>query len=172
MRTTFHQELSEAIQAIDQEKIKRLEELVEKARRVFIIGNGGSNALANHIEIDYIKCLDKPTVSMSNNGLTTALVNDYDTHTEYVRFLECQRADEEDLVVLISSSGNSRNIKLAGDYCIEWETPFIIMTGFDKNNDVRQAFKDKAYLDLWVDSKSYGIVELTHEAMLHAIVDN
>ena len=74
------------------------------------------------------------------------------------------------LVVLISSSGNSQNIIKCLEYCFKNKIEYVLLTGFDKNNDCRRQFKEAAALEYWVDSKDYGVVECTHQIFLHLIV--
>jgi len=74
------------------------------------------------------------------------------------------------LVVLISSSGNSKNILNCAQYCVDNNLKHIILTGFDPNNKLRTLTKKTSTLDFWVDSTNYGIVECAHEIILHSVI--
>ena len=82
---------------------------VTQASKVIIIGNGGSNSIASHIAVDYRKFLNKRVDVLTDTSMLSMLVNDYDTHEEYAKFIE-MNYEEGTLVILVSSSGNSPNM--------------------------------------------------------------
>jgi len=159
------------LQNISQDDIETLRSLVEESAKVVLVGNGGSNAIASHIMVDYNKFLRKPTVCPTDASMLTAYTNDYGVDNTFVKYLE-DVVINNSLVVLISSSGNSQNIFNAAKFCVENNIKFVILTGFNKDNLVRSCFKDSAQLDYWVDSNSYGVVECVHQIFLHAIIKN
>jgi phosphoheptose isomerase len=59
-------------------------------------------------------------------------MNDYGVDKAYEEFLD-DFADQNTLVILISSSGNSPNIVNSILYCNERNIPYGILTAFDKN---------------------------------------
>lgn len=89
-----------------------LEKKIRKASRVFIIGNGGSYANAQHIANDLLACgikaftLDAATL--------TATANDYGYEQVFKRWLAVV-AQKDDLLIALSGSGKSPNILLACD---------------------------------------------------------
>ena len=72
-----------------------------------------------------------------------------------------------DVVVLISSSGNSMNIVNAAMYSKENKLPTITFSGFDGENKLKQI----GDINLWVNSKAYNIVENTHQIWLLMVCD-
>ena len=156
--------------SIDEEKIKKLSTALASREKVIVIGNGGSNAIASHISVDYTKLLRKKCLTFSDASMLTCFMNDEGVENAYKEYLS-NFADEETLTILISSSGNSPNIYQAALYCKNNNIPFIILTGFSETNKVHSNFADDALLDIWVDSKSYAIVECLHMIYLHAVVD-
>lgn len=84
-----------------------LVDLVRRARRVYIIGNGGSYANAVHMANDLIACgirahtLDPATL--------TASANDHGFETVYARWLKVM-GEPGDLLIALSGSGESKNI--------------------------------------------------------------
>ena len=76
-------------------------------------------------------------------------------------------ADGHDLVILISSSGKSPNILNAAIQAKKMGLTIVTLSGFDNENPLRQA----GDFNLWVDSKSYNVVEMTHHIWLLAILD-
>ena len=93
-----------------------LENTIRKGNNIFVCGNGGSAAIANHLVCDYIKLMRKNTnlkpkvISLSsNNELITAISNDFSYDKIFSEQLE-YLAKKDDLLIMISSSGNSKNI--------------------------------------------------------------
>jgi D-sedoheptulose 7-phosphate isomerase len=75
--------------------------------------------------------------------------------------------DEGDCVVLISSSGNSMNLVNAAIEAKKLGMSVVTFTGFNKGNKLKQ----EGEINLWVNSKAYNIIEMTHHIWLLAIVD-
>ena len=71
------------------------------------------------------------------------------------------------MVILISSSGNSKNIINAAKYSRDNHLNLITLSGFSSANMLRNF----GVINLWVDSLSYNVVELTHQAWLLSVVD-
>lgn len=161
-------ELIQNLNQITEHQVSSLENLVKSHEQVIILGNGGSNAIASHISQDYTKKLKKKSFSFSDASRLTCYINDYGMEQAYVQFLK-EFADKKTLVILISSSGNSKNIVNCLQYCNDNNISFVLLTGFDSNNESRKNFKDRAKLEIWVDSKDYGVVECAHEIFLHSI---
>ena len=88
----------------------QLIDLVRNARRVYIIGNGGSFANASHIANDLLACgvkaytIDPATLSR--------LANDSDWTQAFARWLRVV-GEQGDLLIALSGSGTSENILLA-----------------------------------------------------------
>jgi D-sedoheptulose 7-phosphate isomerase len=161
--------LMAVINNIKLEKLNILKNLITNSTgTITILGNGGSNAIASHIAEDYTKALKKISTSFSDGPRLTCYANDYGYENAFKQFL-FEFSDKNGLVILISSSGNSKNILNCAQYCVDNQLKFIILSGFEPNNKLRN-YSDKAELDFWVDSKDYGIVECAHEIILHSII--
>tara|TARA_B100000424_G_C22744176_1_gene402568 strand:+ start:57 stop:554 length:498 start_codon:yes stop_codon:yes gene_type:complete len=158
-------ELQEAVKAVDRSEIQKFINVVSQHEKIIIIGNGGSNAIASHISQDYTKQLKKKAFSFSDPSRLTCYINDYGMEKAYAQFLD-EFASQEDLVILISSSGNSPNVLNAAKHCIQHKIKFVILTGFDYNNKLN-AYEKLTEASFWVDSKSYGVVECVHQIILH-----
>jgi D-sedoheptulose 7-phosphate isomerase len=165
------EKIQQCLAAINPDDIRDLKDLVKDSSQVILIGNGGSNAIASHIAVDYVKFLNIKSFCFSDASMLTAYMNDYSVEDAYKQFI-VDMHESGGLVILISSSGNSKNIYNAASYCKENDINFVILTGFDQNNLVRSNLKDYAAIDYWVDSNSYGVVECVHQIFLHAIIDN
>ena len=76
-------------------------------------------------------------------------------------------SDDGDLIILISSSGESKNMINAANYCRINKIKLITFTGFNKNNKVSKL----GDLNFWVNSKKYNYVENIHQTWLLSIID-
>lgn len=162
--------MKKQLDKISPEDIFTLQKTIQSTDgKILILGNGGSNAISSHIAEDYTKVLKKPSMSFSDGPRLTCYANDYGYENAFKHFL-MEFSDKQGLVILISSSGNSKNILNCADYCIENKLKFLSLSGFSPNNRLRSISTDKAILNIWVDSSDYGIVELVHETILHSIV--
>jgi len=137
---------------------------------VFSCGNGGSAAIANHLQCDHLKGVRTATdltprvVSLSSNvELLTAIANDSSYEEVFAYQLQSQ-AKPGDVLMAISSSGNSPNIVRALTWAREHGLRTIALTGFDGG-----AAKGLADVVIHVDGANYGIVEDQHQAIMHAL---
>ena len=81
----------------------------KKKGKILIFGNGGSAAIASHVSVDLTKNAKIRTVNFNESDLITCFSNDYG----YERWIEKAvdfYADKNDTLVLISSSGKSKNM--------------------------------------------------------------
>lgn len=162
--------LMSEIARVDESLVTQLKQVVSEYRNIIIIGNGGSNSIASHIAQDYTKVLDKRAITFSDPSRLTCYINDYGRDEAYVEFLK-DFADSKTLVILISSSGNSKNITNCKSYCSDTSIPYIVLSGFNKTNQLRSNNSTyKPLLEYWVDSDDYGIVECCHLIFLHSIL--
>lgn len=149
------------------ELIKKTDNIKKNAARLFFIGNGASCAFANHMALDWSKNGGILSLSLSDSSLLTALSNDYSYETAFVEFLKINKINNDDLVVTISSSGNSPNIVNVLNYCKENNFNSFSLSGLKKNNESSK----KAKYSIYVPSKTYGIVECIHQVLLHMWLD-
>ena len=136
---------------------------VAKGGKIIFIGNGGSNAISSHLAIDYTKNGGMRAVAFSDAPTLTCLANDFGYENVFSKQLEYY-ALEKDVVVIISSSGKSANILAAARACTE--VPLITFSGMNPNNQLRRL----GMLNFYTPAADYGLVELTHFALLHSIV--
>ena len=135
--------------------------------RLFFIGNGASAAFANHMALDWSKNGGLYSTSLSDSALLTALSNDYSYEMAFVEFLRIAGANKNDLVVTISSSGNSINILNVLKYCNILKIKTIGLSGLNNNNQTTLL----ADFSLFVPNKTYGMVECIHQIFLHLWLD-
>jgi D-sedoheptulose 7-phosphate isomerase len=166
-------QLNEIISRISFGQIETLKQQVTNSSQVIIIGNGGSNAIASHIAIDYQKFLHKKVLTITDTGLLSMLVNDYGADNAYSKFIEMNYTPNT-LVILISSSGNSQNVVNALKTAKELDCNIVTLSGFNMWNLMNEYLPDlgsNSVLNYYVPSHSYGVVENAHQIFLHSIID-
>ena len=137
---------------------------------VFVCGNGGSAAIANHLQCDHMKGVRTATdlaprvVSLSANvELITAIANDMAYEDVFTYQLQSQ-SEPGDVLIAVSSSGRSPNVVRALTWARDHDLSTIALTGFDGGGA-----KAVAEVSIHVDSANYGIVEDLHQAIMHGL---
>ncbi len=143
-----------------------LEECRQNHRKVFIIGNGGSAAIAAHIQNDLCNGAGIRSLSCQDIPTLTALSNDHGYARAYERFIK-QWAAAGDLVIAVSSSGESENILRAVTSAAEIGCRIFTMSGFKADNRLRQL----GDINFYVPAEHYGHVETIHAIIGHFITD-
>ena len=137
-------------------------------KRIIILGNGGSNSVASHISQDYMKFHRKKVSILSDPSMLTMLTNDFGYENAYQKFLEYY-VEDDTLVVIMSSGGESKNMLKCQTWCEENNIPYGVLTGFKSDNSLRINAKS-ALWNYYIDSHSYGVVECVHQIFLHGVV--
>jgi len=136
-------------------------------RKIMIFGNGGSAAIASHVSVDLTKNAKIRCVNYNEADLITCFSNDYGYEKWIEKTIEFY-GDNQDVLILISSSGRSKNMinacKAAKGKKIE---KIITFTGHDENNPLSKL----GDLNFWINSKAYNFVENTHQLWLLTICD-
>ncbi len=176
----YFEEMQEAIENIDQDivdKVIGIWKVFQNTNinfrlgdnRIFIIGNGGSHAIAEHISTDLNKRCKVKAYTLSNNSLQTALTNDYSQEDALVEWLKMNGFNKTDYLVAISSSGKSKNILNAIYYANDFDARTLSIFGMDGAPPFSPGTSQHDYIH--IDSYNYGVVELTSEIILHGIVE-
>ena len=111
---------------------------IQKHGKIILIGNGGSAADAQHIAAEFIgKFLSKrqslPAIALSTNSSSiTAIGNDFGYEFIFSRQLE-GIGQKNDVLIAISTSGNSKNVLLAIKQAKKLKIKTIGLTGKKKN---------------------------------------
>ena len=142
------------------------QETSDNGKKVILAGNGGSAAMASHVAVDITKNAGIRALTFNEYDLITTLANDYGYENWISKGIEFYH-NPGDVVVLISASGKSENVVRAAKYSQELGLKTITFSGFEKDNTLRSL----GDINLWVDSKTYNVVEMTHHIWLLAIVD-
>ena len=145
---------------------KKLKKIKKKSSNLYFFGNGASAAFANHMALDFSKNGKILSKSLSDSVMLTAFANDFSYEEALVEFLKINRANKDDLVITISSSGNSPNILNALKYCKKMKIKTLSLSGLKKNKSI-----DNSNYSIYVPMRTYGIVECVHQIFLHLILD-
>jgi D-sedoheptulose 7-phosphate isomerase len=129
---------------------------------LFIIGNGGSAGMASHMAADACKNGHLRALSFSDVALLTATANDLAYDQVFSLPLE-RLARPGDLLIAISSSGNSPNIVRALEASRTIGLRAVTLTGMDSGNRARTL----GDLNFYVPLSRYGWTESAHQVILH-----
>lgn len=167
--------LHEMLKKVSPEALDAACQLLLKTRleggRIFAAGNGGSAAISEHLSCDWQKgvhvpghnCLQVHCLT-SNTALLTAISNDYGYDKSFAFQLELVKAGPKDVVLLISSSGNSENVVQALRYAKEQGAKVIGLSGFSGGK-----LHAESDISLHVPFENYGLVEDAHQVLMHVL---
>lgn len=133
---------------------------------LYIIGNGGSAGVAGHAVTDFFNVAAIKATTLHESSLMTCFANDYGYENVFSRQVD-QLLTDKDILVAISSSGKSLNIRNAVEVANAKHVKTITLSGFNSDNPLRSL----GDLNIWLDSKDYGFVEIGHQFILHNIAD-
>ncbi|HUP58239.1 MAG TPA: SIS domain-containing protein [Bdellovibrionota bacterium] len=146
-----------------------LRHAIDSNQEIFVAGNGGSSAIAEHLICDFTKgtfVADHKRVRVtsltSNVPLFTALANDCGYDVVFSKQLEF-KARKGDVLMLVSSSGNSPNVIQAAQLARKLGMRTIGFTGFDGGKLAKLVDAS-----VHVDISNYGVVEDAHHVLMHA----
>lgn len=152
------------------EGAKQAVDLILSVRRasgkIMVIGNGGSAAIASHMQSDLCKAVNVRAMVFNEPPLLTALSNDDGHGRVFERPVELW-ASPGDLLLAISSSGQSENILRAVRRSTERQCHTITLSGFSPENPLRRL----GAVNFYVPSREYGHVEMIHSALGHFLTD-
>lgn len=135
--------------------------------KVMLIGNGGSAAIASHIQNDLCDSAGVRAIVFNEPPFLTAVANDHGYETFFEQAVRLW-SEKEDLLIAISSSGRSKNILRAVQAGREKGVVPITFSGFLPNNPLRQL----GAINFYVKSEVYGFVETAHAVLGHFLTDS
>jgi D-sedoheptulose 7-phosphate isomerase len=170
----YKKNLNQALETVKSSELEKAFQVMKKVTQAngtfFICGNGGSNAIADHLSCDWTKGTYvagknplRTQSLMANGPLFTAAANDFGYDRALAYLLEIQARPTDGLLV-ISSSGNSPNIIEAMNVAKAKGLPVIALTGFKGGKA-----KELADVSLHVDFQNYAIVEDGHQAIMQCL---
>jgi len=153
-----------------------LQQMIEKLKdlnksRVFIVGNGGSAAIASHFATDLIRTYELNNSNsevfslVDNSPLVLASANDFGFDNVFSRQV-AQLSRRGDTLIAISSSGSSENVIRAVQKARSLEVFCIGLTGFNGGK-----LKDLVDISIHVTTNigQYQIVEDVHSSICHYV---
>ncbi len=146
--------------------IESIVSLRERGGKALLIGNGGSAAIVSHVHNDLCKAVGVRAIVFNDVPLLTAMANDDGYHTVFHRPVDLW-ADGHDLLIAVSSAGESENIVKAARLAKDKGCRLVTFTGFKPTNRLRQL----GHLNVYVPASSYGHVEMAHSLIAHCVID-
>lgn len=163
--------LNQSLKTINLQKVEQTFEAISKGIKskatIYTCGNGGSSSIAEHLVCDFVKGassdsnIEPKVVPLLSTPTITAIANDI-SYKEIFAYQIKRLGKEGDILLSVSSSGNSENIieainkaKLKGMHTISF-------VGFDGG-----VVKDISDIAIHVKSDNYGICEDAHHALMH-----
>lgn len=134
--------------------------------KVILVGNGGSAAIASHHAIELLKNGGVRALALNDPAALTALSNDLGYTNVFSEQLKVQGL-AGDLLIAISSSGQSVNILKAAEVARAMGMKIVTFSGFQPDNLLR----GRGDVNFYVNSNQYGFVEVAHHALIQAVLD-
>lgn len=170
----YLREWARAAGTLDLAALERAARLLSEAycggQSVFSCGNGGSAAIADHLQCDHLKGIrtgtdlsPRVTSLASNVDVITAIANDIG-YEDVFAFQLASQSRSGDVLVAISSSGSSPNIVRSLEWARRNDLRTIALTGFEG-----QPARGLADVSVHVTCRNYGVIEDLHQATMHAI---
>ena len=138
----------------------------KEGKKVFFIGNGASATMAEHLGFDAMQNGLLKTINFAETSYLTAVSNDFSYEEVFLLKLE-RMAEPGDMLVSISSSGNSPNIVRALEYAKERGMYTVALSGMSADNKSREL----SDLSIYVPAETYGLTESVHSGIMHGWLD-
>ncbi len=166
----YNNSIYELLNNFDTSLIDQSVALIDNCKRnngkVFIVGNGGSSSIASHVSVDFAKVANIQSETFNNANLITTFANDYG-HDNWICEAIKAYLQKNDILILISSSGTSKNIVNAANHCKNKNIELITLSGFDSSNPLSKL----GDVNIHINSQNYNFVEMSHHIILLSIVD-
>lgn len=166
----YFSEISKSIKSVNFNDLEKASKIVNEAssnnKKIIIVGNGGSAAISSHVAVDFTKAAGIRAINFNEADLITCFANDYG-YENWVSEALKSYSDFGDVIVLISSSGESMNIINAANTARDMKNKILTFSGFSSSNSLRSL----GDVNFWIDSRSYNYIEMTHHIWLVAICD-
>ena len=166
----YYTKIYESLSEVDESELNNIIKLIKKTSKnngkIIMAGNGGSASISSHVTIDLTKAANIRAINFNEPNLITCFSNDFG-YENWVKMALEYYCNKNDMVILISSSGQSPNIINAAKYCIKQNINLVTFSGFKKTNSLRKL----GTINLWVNSVEYNIVEMTHHIWILSLID-
>ena len=143
-----------------------IQDLSYRGNKLMFVGNGASASISSHQAVDFSKRAGIRAMAFNDASLLTCLSNDFGYPDVFAKSITLH-ADPGDLLVAISSSGQSENILNAVDAARESNCQVVTLSGINSSNPLRSM----GDMNFYVPSPFYGHIEIAHLTILHSMVD-
>lgn len=153
------------------EAIKMISHAFEMGNRLFLFGNGGSAADAQHIAAEFVNryVMDRPPLPAialtTDTSILTSISNDFSFNEVFAKQLKAF-GKEDDVALGITTSGNSPNIIKAFEVAKDMKIKTIALTGNDGGK-----ISKKANISLIVPSNSTPRIQEVHILVGHILCE-
>ncbi|MDX8126150.1 SIS domain-containing protein [Methylomonas sp. OY6] len=154
-------------ETVIQELLTEFARVREQQAKIMVLGNGGSAAIASHVITDLRNVGGLCALTLHEAAPLTCFTNDFGYEQAFAKQITAF-ANPDDLLIAISSSGQSLNIVNAVQAANAKGLPVMTLSGFKAENPLRKLGR----WNCWLDSSHYGMVELGHLFVLHHITDH
>lgn len=134
--------------------------------KLLFIGNGASASIASHMAVDFWKNAGIRAFAFNDSALLTCISNDYGYERVFEKPIE-MFAGPGDVLIAISSSGQSENILRGVFAAKEKKAKVVTLSGFEGDNPLRKLGE----INFYVPAAQYGYVETVHLSICHCLVD-
>lgn len=165
-----HQRLVSSIET-HTDSIAQISEKIINAGKTLIVGNGGSAGDAQHLAAELVGRFKKERAAIAAIALTTdtsiltAVGNDYGFENVFKRQVEAL-CSPGDLLIAISTSGNSPNVVRAIEAAIQKGAIIISLTGNDGGK-----IKPLSDININIDSDNTARIQEMHIIIIHLICE-
>jgi len=168
-KNNFIFEIKNKIVEIDNKKLNETVSLIKKIpkkNKIILAGNGASASISSHLSIDLTKAAGVRAINFNEASLLTCFGNDFGYENWIKKALDYYLIPK-DIVILVSSSGKSKNVVNAAKFLKKKNSELITLTGLNKSNPLKKYGK----INFFVNSNNYNVVESTHLVILLSIVE-
>ncbi|MEX0694532.1 MAG: SIS domain-containing protein [Rhodospirillales bacterium] len=170
----YAEQVARAFASVDRVQLERACDLLDvtyaQGGTVYVCGNGGSASISNHFHCDHLKGVQTDTaikprvVSLASTVETlTAIANDI-SYAEVFAYQLRTMAGPGDVLITVSSSGDSENVVRAASWATDNHVQVIAFTGFAGGRTAAMAD-----VNLHVEADNYGVIEDVHQSMMHIL---
>ena len=143
---------------------------LKKNNKIVLFGNGGSASDCDHFATELLgryqlERKSLAAISITNSSTITAIGNDYGFENIFSR--QCESlVNKDDVVIAISTSGNSLNVLKGIKLCKKKNAKTIAITGHDGGN-----LAELGDISIIVPSNSTPRIQEVHRLLIHIICD-
>ena len=166
MEVTSEPGVSISLENGAEQAVQMVLDVKTSSRKVLLAGNGGSSAIVSHVQNDLCKAVGVRAMTFNEQPLLTALANDEGYGSVFEWPIDLW-AEPGDLLITVSSSGQSENIVRALAAAKKKDCQLITFSGFNPDNASRRT----GDLNFYVPSHVYGFVETAHTALAHYLTN-